>query len=100
MTAILELEVFMRDAKSGQPLHRAILGQDDVRAAVRDVDRQKLVLSIELTKARTYEVAQKLSGPAPVMAPTLGPGSTQAMPTLNLQNLSPPPPKNMGGDGN
>lgn len=85
----------MSEATTGQPLHRAVLGQDDVRGVVRDIDRQKLTLSLELTKARPYEVAQKLSGPAPVMAPTLGPGGTTGLPTLNLQNRAPPPPSHM-----
>lgn len=92
MTAIVDFETFLREVKHGQPLNRVSLGQDTVRAVLRDWDPKTMQLTPQLAKARTLELAQRLSH-APQMAPAPGPGGTNtSVPNLNLQNFAPQPP--------
>lgn len=91
MTPILDFETFIRQAKSGQPLHRLDLGREDsARAVLRDWDPNALQLTPQLQKARTVELAQRLA-PAPMMAPSFGMGGT-SVPGITLNNFGPPPP--------
>ncbi len=98
MTAILDFQAFLMEARSGQPAHRVQLGaEDSARAVLRDWDPKSLQLTPALQKARTVELAQRLTGQHPTMAPTLnmmGPGGGTSMPNLTLQNFAPQPPTN------
>ena len=99
MMAILDFEDFLRNLKQGQPLHRLILAQDDVRGVLRDQDPRNVQYAPQMMKARQMEMAQRLTqAPQPHMAPSLGPGPAAATPTLNLQNMAPKPPANSGGE--
>lgn len=95
MTAILDFQAFLLDARSGQPAHRGQLGaEDSARAVLRDWDPKSLQLTPALQKARTVELAQRLAGPQPMMAPSMTLGAGTTMPNLSLQNFVPPPPTN------
>ena len=101
MTAIVDFENFMKNARWGQPLHRGNLATDTISPVTEDCDPKALVLLPQMMKERQNEI---LRGHAP--APTLTPGlnlggggsSMVATPNLTLNNRAPSPPSNSSGD--
>lgn len=88
MTAIVDFQEFLIEARAGQPLHRLVLGQDSVRPVLSDWDPKTLQLTPQLTKARTIELAQKLGNQPQFTPPGLNLGAGTVAPGMGM-NFTP-----------
>lgn len=91
---ISEFQLFMRDARGGQAIHRENLGDDRNSGSImRGMSAATLQLAPQLQQQRQREM---VAAPKPVPTftpPSLGPGTRTPMP-----GYQPKPPRKNGGE--
>ncbi len=91
---IAEFQVFMRNARGGQAIHRDNLADDRNSGSImRGVSASTLQLAPQLQQERARELAAAPRAVPTFAPPSLGPGTRTPMP-----GYKPKPPRNNSGD--